>query len=325
MSLVSFPIPAKFIWSLVFDYDNSANDGEIEYKITVEQGGSYTSKDFSESVASTARRLAEEGHIKVEAGLSFGPVSASISAGHESSKEINEMLENTTGTQSEGTVTKYQKEERTYRIGARSRLCLYQRLFDCPGISVSASASRTTPKPLTAQEIEEDVPIDLTVAPKTFIKDIKVVYTKLESEAPADRVRANDGLSEDIGYDNNRGKRTDPDDDLRSCVWLVPETTTKVSEALTIVDIVLTWQPDPDLLDLADDGGAPGEYKYRYIIPVRQSNQSMHITKLMLYRSADSKEPDLKGYEGRHSRNINQGRDGGWLYLIWDTQRANPI
>ncbi|KAG6848826.1 hypothetical protein H0H93_013680 [Arthromyces matolae] len=342
MSTVSFPIKAKFVWSLIFDYDNTGNDGEIEQIYTFEESGKYTSKDFNQTVTSTAKRLAEQGHIKLEAGLSYGPVSASIGVGFESSQELSNMLQNTTATQSESTITYSRSEIRTCQyllgmvlaiifksvfvldiIGPRSRLCLYQRLFEGPGMGLQGRTTRTTPRPLTSEDLEQESAIDLTLAPQTFIKDIKVVYTDMLIEAPMDRVRANGQYSEDInfGVPSNiypiRG------------VWLVPETTTKVSEALTRIDIFLTAREDPKYIDLsAGTNWRHPRYPFAYLVPVRQSDPNLpRLTQVALFRSLESKEPDLTDYAGRRTRNINEDRDGsgGFLYLLWNSQRSNPV
>ncbi|KAG6848824.1 hypothetical protein H0H93_013678 [Arthromyces matolae] len=318
MSLVSFPVRAKYVWSLVFDYDNSANEGSIEQRYIFEESGSLAFTTFNESITSTAKKLAESGSINLEAGVSYGPVSASMGVGFESSKEINDMLKNATSIQSESTMTYTRKEERTYRIGPFSRLCLYQRYFEGPGMSISGQATRTTPKPLTSRELEEDTSLDLVIGPVTFVKDIKVVYDKLETRAPIDRVRTIGPYSSHIG-DGNHSPRY---------LWLVEERTTKVEEALTRVEIAFQDDYDsqwpPRYVDLMD-GEGPAKYRWRYLIPVKQSDPNLpRITQLGLYRSFGSQEPDLKGYEGRHTQNINQGRGGGFLYLMWDAQRVNP-
>ncbi|KAG6848827.1 hypothetical protein H0H93_013681 [Arthromyces matolae] len=316
MSYVSFPIEAKFVWSLVFDYDNSGNEGQITRKYTFKESTKYTSKQFNQSVASKAQKLAEQGHIKLEAGVSYGPVSANMGIGYESSKEINDMLENTTEVQSESDITTEKEEQRTYTVGPRSRLCLYQRLFEGPGMTLFGQVTRTTPKPLGPSEHEQDTSIDLVLVPQTFAEKtitIKVIYTWLDTEAPIDRIQANNTYSDEINEGNWTGY----------LVWLVAETTTKVSEALTTVDTILTDKPDPKLTDLAAGGGT-GKFPFRYLVPVRQHDKTSYITKLGLYRSYGSSPPDLSGFAGRHTRDLNEARDGGYLYLVWETQGAYP-
>ncbi|KAG6830641.1 hypothetical protein H0H87_007455 [Tephrocybe sp. NHM501043] len=332
---VAFPIKARLLWRLVFDYDNSGNQGSIEHKYTFTESGSYTSTEFNESVATHAKKLHDEDKIEVQVGASYGPVSANVGAGHTSSKEIDDMLQNTSRIQSESTISYSRTEERTYTVGPQSRLCLYQRNFKYPGMSVAETTFRTTPVPLGNDELEEEVVVDLVLAPKSFIKNIKacflaprtvhasesmfswflqVIYSDRLTQAPSDRIRDINGGSDDINYDQS-GKY----------VWLVAEKTTKVAEAITHIDLVITSTEDKRYDDLAK--GAKG--KYRYLIPIRQSGQSLFLTNLRLLRS----HSDIINIgiiiglfqASGYTKDINAGRGGDYLHLLWDSERAYPI
>ncbi|KAG6848067.1 hypothetical protein H0H93_003670 [Arthromyces matolae] len=327
---VAFPITARLLWRLVFDYDNSGNEGtirlsltltrlisrsfsslgSIEHKYTYTESGSYVSTEFNESVASHAKKLHDEQKIEIQVGASYGPVSANIGAGHTSSKEIDDMLQNTTRTQTESTVSYSRTEERTYTVGPNSRLCLYQRNFKGPGLGVAETTFRTTPLPLTNEELEEEVPVDLVLAPKSFIKGIKVVYTDRETQAPSTRIRDMNGGSDDINH-GQAGKY----------VWLVAETTTIAADAVTHIDLVITGSEDKRYDDLAK--GAKG--KYRYLIPTRQYGDSVFMTGLRLYRSQSEIFHGGIDLYSRFTDDINAGRGGDYLYLIWKKERAYPV
>ncbi|KAG6872773.1 hypothetical protein C0995_006693 [Termitomyces sp. Mi166 len=313
-SKVTLTITGRYTWELVFDYDNSGNSGEITHSYEFIRSGSYSSTTFNETVSSEARKLAESGSIQLETGASYGPVSASVAVGYETSNEVNTMLENTTSVQSEQTVSWSVKETREYTVGSYSRLILYQRNFYGPGMRVQESAFRTTSVPLPADEMEEEVLINLELEPKIFISGMTVVYADRASDAPGDRVRDWFGGSDDINYSFG-GKY----------VWLVPQWTTQVSQALTNFDLVIQGEEDPRYDDLAK--GAGGDY--RYLIPVIRSNQQLFISELTLARSADPMNdlPSIiwsslpQGATG----DINKGREGDYLYLVWQLQRAYEV
>ncbi|KAG6867896.1 hypothetical protein C0993_009742 [Termitomyces sp. T159_Od127] len=173
-SKTTLTISARYVWELVFDYDNSGNSGEITHSYDFVESGSYTSKTFNETVSSEARKLFESKSIQLESGVSYRPISASIKAGYETSNEVKSMLENTIKEQSEETVSWSNKETRNYAVGGYGRLILYQRNFYGPGMSVQDSALRATSVPLSADEMEEEVLIELQLEPKVFISNIKV-------------------------------------------------------------------------------------------------------------------------------------------------------
>ncbi|KAG6896957.1 hypothetical protein C0993_007880 [Termitomyces sp. T159_Od127] len=175
--------------------------GEIVHTFEFSRSGSYTSTTFNETVALEARKLAESGTIQVESGVSYGPVSANVQAGFSTSSEINTMLQSTTKEQEEETVTWSTKETRQYTVGAHSRLILYQRHFYGPGMIVEDSALRTTATPLTQDQREEVVLVDLELESKNFISGITVAYGDRASDAPGDRIRDWFGGNDDINFE----------------------------------------------------------------------------------------------------------------------------
>ncbi|KAG6863307.1 hypothetical protein C0991_006877 [Blastosporella zonata] len=103
---------AKYTWTLIFDYDNSNNTGSIVHTYKLSKSGSYTSQTFNEAITNEAKKLAESGSISVEAGASYGPVSASVKAGYSTSKEVSSFLQETTREQKETTETYLSEETR---------------------------------------------------------------------------------------------------------------------------------------------------------------------------------------------------------------------
>ncbi|KAG6889610.1 hypothetical protein C0995_016136 [Termitomyces sp. Mi166 len=307
-------ITARYIWELIFDYDNRGNPGKITHTDEFVRSGSYTSTTFNETVSSEAKKLAESGSTQFQSGVSYGPITASVRVGYATSNEINTMLENTTKKQSEQMISWSVQESHEYTVGPHSRLILYQRNFYGPGIRVQGSALRTTSVPLPSDEMEEEVLIDLELVPKMFISGMRVVYTDKASDAPGDRVRDWFGGSDNINYSFS-GKH----------VWLVPEWTNRISQALTNFDLVVQSQDDVQYSNLAR--GAGGDY--RYLIPVRQSNQKLFISQLTLARSVKALD-DLhntiwRGLPQGATGDINKGRRGDFLYLVWELERTYEV
>ncbi|KAG6893199.1 hypothetical protein C0992_010917, partial [Termitomyces sp. T32_za158] len=74
------PMMAKYVYKLVFDFDNSVNPGAygssriksysdiclvpIEYTYALTQSGSYTSKMFNEFIATEAKKLVMSGKLQ---------------------------------------------------------------------------------------------------------------------------------------------------------------------------------------------------------------------------------------------------------------------
>ncbi|KAG5725213.1 hypothetical protein E4T56_gene10119 [Termitomyces sp. T112] len=307
-------IKARSAWELISDYDNRENANEVTITFDFVTSGSYISAMFNEAVASEARKLAESGSVQLESGVSYGPITASTQAGYQMSSEINTMLENTIGEQPEGIVSWDKKVTEGYTVHAYSRLILYQRHFYGPGISVQDSSILLDDVPLNAADAEEEVLINIELEPKSFISGIQVVYGDQASDAPDDRVGDWFGGSDNINYGFDA-----------KFVWLVPVYTTQVSEALTNFDLIIQDQEDSRYNDLAAGTGG----NYRYLIPVRQNNQDLFISKLTLVRSASSLD-DLfnvtwPGLPQGATGNINAGREGTYLYLSRQLQRAYAL
>lgn len=135
MSDIIVEVDSVFKWNLIFDYDNSDNAGassmsfsasatlvcrliaspcagQITQSVSIEITGSYMSKTFMESIQTTTKNLKEEHVVDAEVGASYGPVSATMKYGYHNTKELTDMLQNTTSTQTEETKTWAFKETR---------------------------------------------------------------------------------------------------------------------------------------------------------------------------------------------------------------------
>jgi hypothetical protein len=95
-------------------------------------------------------------------------------------------------------------------------------------------------------------------------------------------------------------------------VWLVPEYTSQIEEAVTNFDLFIqnTATAGPDLAS-----GAGGEF--RYLVPIKNPREKKKITEIALMRRKDG---DLRGpghgYGNSLTSDINRHRGGDWLYLV---------
>ncbi|KAG6812464.1 hypothetical protein H0H92_002729 [Tricholoma furcatifolium] len=308
---VTLSINASYVWREVFDYDNSGNSGTIEHSISIVKSSSYSSQTFNQAVVTQAQKEASTKQIQLQTDVSYSVISASVMAADQQSKEVSDLLYQTTQDQKEYTESYSFNETRTYTVGGNSRLILYQRTFQGPGLSSDLDTFQTTSVPLPDKNLSQPVPLELVVQPQAFVKNLTVVYGNLSSQAPQDRVRELSGGSDDINA--NQGG---------SYVWLVPEMTTDVSEAITTFDLFIQSKPDSRYTDIAAGTGG----SYRYLVPVRQSNEDSFITKLTLVRSpyAISSMPNVTyiGIAQGATSDINAGRGGNYLYLSWELQTA---
>ena len=100
--------------------------------------------------------------------------------------------------------------------------------------------------------------------------------------------------------------------ELCSYVWLVPEYTTNVDDAVTGFDLFIQEDEDNNKSDLAkNDSG-----QWRYLVPFKNPQERKKITEVALMRrqESDSTSPS-PGYVARTS-DINHNRGGDFLYLI---------
>lgn len=96
-----------------------------------------------------------------------------------------------------------------------------------------------------------------------------------------------------------------------SYVWLVPEYTHIGADAATGFKFRIQNSADNSSYDLAK--GAGGEYRYLFVL---KDNGERKVRYVRLSRK--EREMRFEGWEG--TGNINQGRKGSFLYLIWRTE-----
>ncbi|KAK0452878.1 uncharacterized protein EV420DRAFT_1749699 [Desarmillaria tabescens] len=299
-------VQGKIYWRLVWEYDNSQNNGKITEKYTLEKLTSYTSSTFRQDVSSETKKAIERGEIKSEAGVSYGPVSASVSAEYESSKEINDLMESTTKNQTDETYETKSTFERSFEIGPYSKLILYQQWFSAAGVDLKSDVVSTNPDRGSEVKI---VDIDVVIEEQEFIKDVKVVYSDQPSGKPEERVREYSGGNDDINA-GFKGKY----------VSLVPVYTYDIREAATFFDVIIQSSAWAGHDDLAKDAGGD----YRYLVPVKDERNSKKIYQLALFRSSKySTREHIRslGYDDMTS-DINENRGGDYLYLIWKSKIA---
>ncbi|PBK98208.1 hypothetical protein ARMGADRAFT_920886 [Armillaria gallica] len=301
-------IQGKIYWKLVAEYDNSLNDGIITHEQTLEKKASCTFSTFRQAIDSETKKAIQSGAVKAEAGASYVPVSASVSAEYDSLKEINDLMENTIRSQTEEKqVTKSTSQRTLLEIGPRSRLILYQQWFSAAGVDLESDVISTNPERGKESKI---IDIDVVVEEQEFIKDVKVVYSDQASGKPDGRVQELSGWNDDMNA-GFKGK----------CVSLVPVYTNDVREAAISFEVIIQDNPSGEgLSDIAKgDGGS-----FRYLVPYKNERNHKKIYELALgcYNESRSAEAIRSlGYE-YSTYNINKGRGGYVLYLLWKSKFA---
>ncbi|KZT02322.1 uncharacterized protein LAESUDRAFT_716930 [Laetiporus sulphureus 93-53] len=312
MAPLTIQIKGQLYWKLVFDYDNGSNTVIINQSYNFATREAYKSSSFREEVSKVAHTEDTTNGASVKAGASYGPISAKVSSNVDIREEINRTLENAIISEGDHEIETIIKEfNREYKVGPHSRLVLYQQNFSAPGISVSGDVFKTTPILLSESERFKEIVITVEVKAVEFIKCLNVVCSDTPGGAPIDRVREIHGGKTDInaGFEGQY-------------VSLVPEYTTSVDDACTSFDIIIHERSMPGYRDLA--GGADGDF--RHAVPVKNICENMKITGIKLWRSSDSVNYDQvedEGFNGM-STNINEGRKGDWLYLVWKKVPVYP-
>ncbi|KAJ3547348.1 hypothetical protein NM688_g5410 [Phlebia brevispora] len=136
-----------------------------------------------------------------------------------------------------------------------------------------------------------------------WVSGIDVAYGSQPSQEVRNAVHEIHGAGDDINM--NFGG---------SYVWVTPQYSNYSSDACTSFKVDIQGSPMPGYKDLAK--GAGGDY--RYLIPVKDSAASWKIMDLALLRSSTAVSSPPSPYSGMTS-DINQGRGGDFLYLVWRT------
>ncbi|KAK7032628.1 hypothetical protein VNI00_012892 [Paramarasmius palmivorus] len=134
-----------------------------------------------------------------------------------------------------------------------------------------------------------------------YIYDFQVVYAEEASKEPSNAITDINGGCDDINHGFG-GKY----------VFLVPMCTDDPSVAATSFKIVIQSERDYDRDDIA--WGAGGDY--RYVIPMQDPHNPDKVIEAKLLRSGASTQYPPSGWDGITS-NINEGRGGDYLYIIW--------
>ncbi|KAG5352798.1 hypothetical protein C0989_000460 [Termitomyces sp. Mn162] len=275
--------------------------------------GTYTPTIFNEYVATEARKLVGQG--KFVSGVAYHPVSVTFTNTEQMSKEVFGFLHHMTMDQKEEITTYTRTEVLKHVIAPKTRVLLYQRVFEAPGMVIHERTTKMVTIPLTKEEVVEKIPMQMMMKPMMFVKGLKVVYSDSHLDAPTDRIRDVFGGSDEINYMYG-GKY----------VWLVPMMTTMVSEAINHFDLVITSNADPHHDDLAKGAGGA----YRYLIPVKKTTTDLLMTELTLARFSSDVHlllstmfyPHLpKGF----TTDINMERGGEYLYLVWKLQKVYVV
>jgi hypothetical protein len=221
---------------------------------------------------------------------------------------------------------------------------IYKLIYENKNMGFYYEADATQIIKSERKELEEKNvdPIMIIISTKKIklLKDIKVVYTDDLIDRPDDIIEEVDGKIKcaDINYKHS-GKY----------VWLVPEHTYIVNEAVTDIKIRFEKKGDDNNYDLAK-GDGNSIFRYLKIIHDKNNNKKILFDKIKLYNTDNEKSlPNSKdyGYE-KYTKDINEGRDGNgdsslakefplrgfyplpidvktqikkhyYLYLCWDT------
>ena len=96
--------------------------------------------------------------------------------------------------------------------------------------------------------------------------------------------------------------------------WLAAKYTKDPQKACTGLSVVTQSNSNPQQADLAKGTGG----NYRHLITHSDAHNPKKLTTLHLLRSPDPRTSPPVGYDGISS-DLNAGRGGSYLYLIWMT------
>ncbi|KAG5724445.1 hypothetical protein E4T56_gene15874 [Termitomyces sp. T112] len=310
---VTMKIRGTYIWKMVFDFDNSNNQASVDYSYKVTESGLYNPGTFNYAFMAGVRRIPPD-RSPFKPNVSYGPVSIGFNDRRDSNKDVYTVFQKAAQEQKEEIDFFSKSHDRKHTIGAGSRVILYQRAFELPGVMVRTDYFQWTSNPLPAKSVAEDVAIKMVMAPRKYLKDLKVVCSNIRGDAPPDRVRDWFGGTTNIN-DTYGGK----------FCWIVPVMTTNVNEAQTRVELSLPQKADPRYVNLAQ--GTKGSQIYLH--PIRQSDKDLFITEVILARFDSDKYSSLNntiwpGLPKGYTRNINRKREarGQYLYLVWRLERT---
>jgi hypothetical protein len=106
---------------------------------------------------------------------------------------------------------------------------------------------------------------------------------------------------------------------VTSFIWLVPSWEPTGDNAVTSYNIMLQDHPDERYKDLAKGAGGA----FRYLIPIVSPESGDKIVDIKLLRSEKPVKNPPYGWDNI-TIDINAGRGGDYLYLIYKTEIENP-
>lgn len=307
MAEVDVKITCRLGWKLLQEYDNSNNTNTtITRSVEVVKSKIVKGRDYTKAVNETSREEASKLSLDVSATATWGPVSATVSSGYETSSTLKDFVSSTTEVTREAEESWSHKETQSMTIGPGDRLYFYQQVFSGPGLYFTLDTTSVVSRPKTAED-ERDVVIAVRARAVEFVRELGVAFGDNEGDAPDERVREVHRQSDDTNA-GHKGKY----------VWLVPQYTLQAGDAATAFEVRIQGSSMAGMGDLAS--GAGGDY--RYAVTSRDRRQTQKVVEVKLWRSDSQVTPDqVKKELGNNwagpSRDINENRGGAYLYLVW--------
>ncbi|KAE8153778.1 hypothetical protein BDV25DRAFT_14601 [Aspergillus avenaceus] len=297
-------LTGKVFYQLL-DEINNPKDSTVTKEVTTKISRSITRSTFQQTSSEVAKKEASSASTSVEVGAAYKVLSGSVKAGYETSTEVTTTLSQLYKIEEEEHVEYEETTTRTFNIGAGHRYFIYQEVFQAPGIYVRTGTIKAGDNLDVSEKTVEFV---VEMEPIRFLQDIAVKYGDDAFSKPSDSIYTINNENGDVNSGFG-GKY----------VWLVPKYTTKLAEACTSVDIIVTEDPHSGYSDLA--AGAGGDY--RYLKPNKNTNTPAKISEVAMHRTPKSQyfglaEVQKLGYDGM-SDDINSGRKKDWLRIIWKT------
>ncbi|KDQ63079.1 hypothetical protein JAAARDRAFT_53305 [Jaapia argillacea MUCL 33604] len=141
----------------------------------------------------------------------------------------------------------------------------------------------------------------------TFVCGIQAVWGKHLTEAPRNAITDLIGSIDDVndGYDGGH-------------LWLVAQFADDPHSACTNFNFVAQGGKDDRYQSLTHDSARD----FRYLVPRCDSLVGTKISAVRLLRSNVAQNSPPEGFDGL-TGDINKGRSGAYLYLVWQTQTAS--
>ncbi|KAG6808311.1 hypothetical protein H0H92_004556 [Tricholoma furcatifolium] len=145
---ITVKVPAHYVWLLVFDYDNTGNEGTLTHEYVRTQTITYDRNTVEELLAEETQKINNSTSVNGDAGFTLGKLPGC--------EYIGDETKETATTTSEHVPHLPSHSELNFEIVPKSRTCLYQRAFMNKGISIKTDQFRTTNKPLSDAELFEE-------------------------------------------------------------------------------------------------------------------------------------------------------------------------